>query len=178
MALTHFASKNKKIKIVLNGKNLVTSLAQIGIVISMMIALGFVAARIESFVVVLSIAIIPILACVFIIKLLVWNWFGTETIELTKKSLSVFHDYKYVYKSWKNEHEINNPKLTFQTLSDGVVSPTELDKISEVVPMKIVITPNNEDSFTSSFSISKNDSEQLIYEFNKLYNIKEEQSTT
>ena len=85
MAITHFSSKNNKIKIILTGKNLGTAFFQIGIVIAMMIALGFVAARFESFVVVLAIAIIPVLSCVFLIKLFIWNLFGTETIELTKK---------------------------------------------------------------------------------------------
>jgi len=56
---------------------------------------------------------IPLVIAVFLVKIVIWNLFGTETLIFSKTDMRAFYDYKYIYQKQIKHYNFSNISCLF-----------------------------------------------------------------
>lgn len=111
----------------------------------------------------LGLVFIPIAVCVFLLKIIVWNIFGTETIIITKKEISATFHYKFVYRETSKSYPITNSSLWFQSNeSTNLVKYSDISKDNKSTLYKIHLKISNDEFVQSSFSLSQEEAKEVV----------------
>lgn len=98
---------------------------------------------------------IPLALAVFLLKVIIWNLFGTETLVIGQQDLRVFYDYKFIYR--KVIKNYNFDKAIFKARSNDSVDLITIEAVDIDMKKKTLYKLHldmGNDNYQSSFSIN------------------------
>ena len=154
----------KIIKLAAQPKNTYSIISLTLFALLMAICIGTILYFGESPVKAFGILFIPLALLVFLLKVVVWNLFGTETIVLHKKSLESTFDYRFIYKMTHKRipFEKFQLKLRANSTTELLNVKEAIDKEYKYSKFKIQFLFSKGDKYQSSISINQKELEEIV----------------
>lgn len=162
-------TSQKEIYVLLKGRSRKVIIGLLGATLLGLIVLFIVlAVKIKSFGLLIGAVLVPIIIFIFLLKLFIWYAFGLEKIIIRKNQIKVEYHYSYIYKTWSQEFNAQKPSFLYKTMEDGTLPFSKLKSLDDKKRVKFQISGDQDDVYTSSFSLAKEDIPDLASLHKKL----------